>query len=362
MAGPWAQAQELMWQGMPGGHSGPGMAAFTSKLFWDYYAFTNNKQILKETTYPAVLGVANFLSKVTTDTLGFLLATPSASPEQYAKVTKRPYPTIGCAFDQQMIYENHQDAIHAATLLGKRDKNIRLFKEQSKRLDTVQIGNSGQIKEYREEKYYGDIVLEQNHRHISQLIGLYPGTLINENTPVWLDAAKVTLNRRGDISTGWSMAHKINLWARAKEGNRAHDLVTALLTTGIHENLWATCLAVLRSPFQIDANFGGTAGIAEMLLQSHEGYIHILPALPDIWKNGSYRGLTARGNFEVSANWREGQLAQAEILSKQNNTCILKYPNITYAILKDTTGKTIKYKSIGKDKISCSRQKPTKHT
>lgn len=338
--------------GMPGGHSGPGMAAFTSKLFWDYYAFTNDKQILKETAYPAVLGVANFLSKVTADTLGFLLATPSASPEQYAKATKRPYPTIGCAFDQQMIYENHQDAIRAAALLGDRNKNIRLFKEQSKRLDPVQIGNSGQIKEYREEKHYGDIVLEQNHRHISHLIGLYPGTLINENTPAWLDAAKVTLNRRGDVSTGWSMAHKINLWARAKEGNRAHDLVAALLTTGIHENLWATCLAVLRSPFQIDANFGGTAGIAEMLLQSHEGYIHILPALPDVWKNGSYKGLTARGNFEVSANWKEGMLIQAEILSKQNGACILKYPNITYAVLKDAAGKAIKYKPIGKDKIS----------
>lgn len=338
--------------GMPGGHSGPGMAAFTSKLFWDYYAFTNDKQILKETSYPAVLGVANFLSKVTTDTLGLLLANPSASPEQYAKSTNHPYPTIGCAFDQQMIYENHQDAIHAATLLGDRNKNIRLFKEQSKRLDPILIGNSGQIKEYREEKHYGDIVLEQNHRHISQLIGLYPGTLINENTPAWLDAAKVTLNRRGDVSTGWSMAHKMNLWARAKEGNRAHDLVAALLTNGIHENLWATCLAVLRSPFQIDANFGGTAGIAEMLLQSHEGYIHILPALPDAWKDGSYKGLTARGNFEVSAYWKEGQLTQAEVVSKQNNTCVLKYPNIAHAMLKDATGKVLKYNSISKDKIS----------
>lgn len=338
--------------GMPGGHSGPGMAAFTSKLFWDYYAFTNDKQILKETSYPAILGVADFLSKVTTDTLGLLLANPSASPEQYAKATNRPYPTIGCAFDQQMIYENHQDAIRAANLLGEHNENIRLFKEQSKRLDPVQIGNSGQIKEYREEKYYGDIVLEQHHRHLSQLIGLYPGTLINENTPAWLDAAKVTLNRRGDVSTGWSMAHKINLWARAKEGNRAHDLVAALLTNGIRENLWATCLAVLRSPFQIDANFGGTAGIAEMLLQSHEGYIHILPALPDAWKDGSYKGLTARGNFEVSASWKEGRLTEAKVLSKQNNTCVLKYPGIACAELKDTTGKMIRYKSLGKDKIS----------
>lgn len=338
--------------GMPGGHSGPGMAAFTSKLFWEYYAFTNDRQILKETSYPAVLGVADFLSKVTTDTLGLLLASPSASPEQYAKATNRPYPTIGCAFDQQMIYENHQDAIRAAALLGDRNKNIRLFKEQSKRLDPVQIGNSGQIKEYREEQHYGDIVLEQSHRHISQLIGLYPGTLINENTPAWLDAAKVSLNRRGDVSTGWSMAHKINLWARTKEGNRAHNLVTALLANGVHENLWTTCLAVLRSPFQIDANFGGTAGIAEMLLQSHEGYIHVLPALPDAWKDGSFKGLTARGNFEVSANWKKGQLVQTEILSGQNNICILKYPNIARSVLKDADGATVKYQPIGKDKIS----------
>lgn len=337
---------------MPGGHSGPGVAAFTSKLFWDYYTFTNDKRILKETTYPTVLGVANFLSKVTVDTLGLLLTSPSASPEQYAKATNRPYRTIGCAFDQQMIYENHQDAIRCAALLGNRRKNIRLFEEQSKRLDPIQIGNSGQIKEYREEKHYGDIVLEQNHRHISQLIGLYPGTQINGNTPAWLDAAKVTLNRRGDVSTGWSMAHKINLWARTKEGNRAHDLVAALLKNSIHENLWATCLAVLRSPFQIDANFGGTAGIAEMLLQSHEGYIHVLPALPDVWKNGFYKGLTARGNFEISANWKEGHLTQAKVLSKQNNICVLKYPNIALSTLKDTTGKVVKYKSIGKDKIS----------
>ena len=190
-----------------------------------------------------------------------------------------------------MIYENHNDVIKAAALLKDCSENIKLFKEQRKRLDPVQIGASGQIKEYREEKYYGDIVLEQNHRHISQLIGLYPGTLINSNTPAWLDAAKVSLNRRGDVSTGWSMAHKLNLWARTKEGDRAHDLLEALLKNATFENLWTNCRAVLHSPYQIDANLGGTAGIAEMLIQSHEGYIDLLPATPEAWATGFYLSL-----------------------------------------------------------------------
>lgn len=337
---------------MPSGHSGPGVSAFTSKLFWEYYAFTNDDKILKETVYPAVSGVANFLSKAVKDTLGYLLAFPSASPEQYSKLPRKPYLTVGCAFDQQMIYENHDDAIKAAALLKKKDKNVALLKKQQERLDPVQIGASGQIKEYREEVFYGDIVLEQNHRHISHLVGLYPGTLINENTPAWLDAAKVTLNRRGDISTGWSMAHKLNLWARTKEGNRAHDLLEALLKNATFENLWTNCKAVLRSPYQIDANLGATAGIAEMLLQSHEGYIDLLPALPDEWNTGCYKGLTARGNFEVSVDWEDKLLTRAEIISKQNNYCIVSYPNIERAVVKDTRGQKVDCQIKGKDKIA----------
>lgn len=337
---------------MPSGHSGPGVSAFTSKLFWEYYAFTNDEKILKEISYPAILGVANFLGKVTKDTLGYLLAYPSASPEQYSKITRKPYLTIGCAFDQQMIYENHNDVIKAAILLKDRNKNITLFKKQQKHLDPVQIGFSGQIKEYREEKKYGDIVLEQNHRHISHLVSLYPGTLINENTPAWLDAAKVTLNSRGDISTGWSMAHKLNLWARTKEGDRAHDLLEALLKNATFENLWTNCTAVLRAPYQIDANLGATAGIAEMLLQSHEGYIDLLPALPKSWDTGFYKGLTTRGNFEISANWKEGQLVLAEILSKQNNRITVKYPNIEQAVVKDTKGNAVNFQTVGKNKIA----------
>lgn len=197
------------------------MAALTSKLFWEYYNFTSDTHILKDTTYPAIYGVAEFLSKTVKDTLGHLLAYPSSSPEQYSKATNKPYPTTGCTFDQQMIYENHHDVITAAKLLKDKNKSISLFEKQIKRLDPVQIGASGQVKEYREEKYYGDIVLEPHHRHISNLMGLYPGCLITESTPAWLDAAKVTLNARGDVSTGWSMAHKVNLWARAKEGERA---------------------------------------------------------------------------------------------------------------------------------------------
>lgn len=337
---------------MPGGHSGPGMAALTSKLFWEYYAFTSDNRILKEITYPAILGVANFLSKAVQDTLGYLLAYPSSSPEQYCKSTNKPYPTVGCAFDQQMIYENHHDVITAAKQLKDKSKLIAIFKKQIDRLDPVQIGASGQVKEYREEIYYGDIVLEPHHRHISNLMGLYPGTLINENTPAWMDAAKVTLNARGDASTGWSMAHKVNLWARTKEGERAHQVLGSLLKTATLNNLWTNCIAVLRSPYQIDANFGGTAGIAEMLLQSHEGYIQPLPALPNVWKTGSYDGLIARGNFEVSAKWNEGNASEFRIRSRKGNRCTLKYPFIAQAQLTDSKGHSLKYETEDDNQIS----------
>lgn len=328
----------------PGGHSGPGTGGFTANLFWEYYQFTADKDILNDTSYPALLGMSNFLSKAVQDTLGYILAYPSSSPEQYSKKTNRPYPTVGCAFDQQMIYENHRCVVEASQILQKRDPFIHLLQKQLKRLDPVQIGASGQIKEYREEENYGDIISEPHHRHISNLIGLYPGTLINETTPEWLEAAKVTLNLRGDISTGWSMAHKINLWARAKEGERAHQLLQALLKNATFDNLWTNCIAVLRSPYQIDANFGGTAGIAEMLLQSHEGYIAPLPALPAIWKEGNYQGLVARGNFEVSALWKEGKMIELGIHSRKGSHCSIKYPYVSQTILTDSKGKSIKYK------------------
>lgn len=332
----------------PGGHSGPGTGGLTTKLFWDYYEFSGDKKLLKAHCYPALLGMSEFLSKTVIDTLGFLLASPSASPEQEVRDSNGKshyYITTGCAFDQQMIYENHADVLKAAQIIKDKSPLLPKLKTQLSSLDPVQVGNSGQIKEYREEKFYGEIG-EYNHRHISNLVGLYPGTIINSNTPAWLDAARVTLNQRGDQSTGWAMAHRLNLWARIKDGDRAYALLQTLLKKGTMNNLWDT-----HPPFQIDGNFGGTAGIAEMLLQSHEGFIHPLAALPQSWSKGSFRGLLARGNFEVSAVWEKSQATRVIIHSKIGGICKLKYFNVNEAIISNFSGKKVSVKTRKADYI-----------
>lgn len=291
-------------------HSGPGTSGFTSLLFWDYYDFTQDKEILRNISFPVIYGTANFLAKTLLEEDGYLLVKYSASPEQQDPEDECYCFTTGCGFDQQMVWENHKNAIAAAAILGVEDKLIEKLK--------VQIGASGQIKEFREENEYGDIG-EYCHRHISHLVGLYPGTIINPATPELIDAAMVTLNNRGDKSTGWAMAHRLNLWARTGDGNRAHKLYSDLLSNGTLPNLWDT-----HPPFQIDGNFGGTAGVAEMLLQSHAGYIDILPALPDCRPTGSFVGLVARGNFHVSVIWKNKKPVEIKIEAKVGGTCKIK--------------------------------------
>lgn len=334
----------------PGGHSGPGTGGFTTKLFWDYYDFTRDTQLLKEHVYPALLGISKFLSKTLKEQPdGTLLVDPSFSPEQ--KHNKQYYRTKGCIFDQSMILETYQDLLKAAKILNSRDPFLKTVKEQIGKLDAIKIGESGQIKEFREETKYGEIG-EYTHRHISHLCALYPGTTINNNTPEWMKAAIITLNKRGDKSTGWAMAHRQNLWARAKNGNKAYQLYQNILLRGSSENLWG-----VHPPFQIDANFGATAGVAEMLLQSHEGYIEPLAALPDTWNKGNFKGLMARGNFQISANWENGHATCLSILSNKGEICRLKYAGLSKAKITDNQGNNVKFKSINNHTIEFKTQK-----
>ena len=331
----------------PGGTGTDGNAtgALMAMVFWDYYDFTRDQRVLEEVSYPAVLGAANFMSRVLEPHGEYLLADPSASPEQ--KEGNTHYVTAGTTWDQSMAYEMMDKALLMAVLLGlEGDPLPQRFAGQIDKLDPINIGYSGQIKEFREEYFYGEIA-EYNHRHISHLVGLYPGTLINSTTPAWMDAAINTLNYRGDKSTGWAMAHRLNAWARTKDGDRTYTIYQTLLKNGTLNNLWDT-----HPPFQIDGNFGGTAGVAEMLLQSHEGYIAPLAAIPEAWSTGSYRGLVARGNFEVGADWYDGQATRFLITSNAGGTCTIGYFNIADATVTDSQGRQVDFTVLGNDLIS----------
>ncbi len=289
-------------------HSGPGTGAFTSLLFWDYYDYTRDKKFLSEVCYPVLRDMSVFFSKALVEQDGKMLIAYSASPENVKD--GKYYQTMGCAFDQQMVYENYKRTVEAAEILGINEPIIDVIKGQIDRLEPVLVGESGQVKEYREERFYGDIG-EYNHRHISQLVGLYPGTIINSNTKEWLDAAAVTLTERGDKSTGWALAHRLCLWTRAKNGKKSMDLIRSLLQSKILQNLWDT-----HPPFQIDGNFGYTAGVSEMFIQSHAGFIELLQAIPNEWKDGSFSGLVARGNFVVDCEWKDKKAVKVKVVSR----------------------------------------------
>jgi len=328
------------------GHSGPGTGGLTAKMFWDYYDFTRDEQVLRDVAYPAIHGMATFLEKCTRDYDGEYLCAYSASPEQIlsgdvwvdSHKEQKYYRTVGCAFDQQMLYENASDDLKCGEILQKSDATTQAEKAHIDKYAPVQIGYSGQIKEYGEERFYGEIG-EAKHRHISQLVALMPGRTITRQTPAWLDSAKRTLELRGDESTGWALAHRLCAWARCGDGEHTYLLLQKLLKTRTYPNLWD-----VHPPFQIDGNFGATAGITEMLVQSHDGYITLLPAIPKTWTNISFYGLKARGNFTVSCVYKEGKIQNAEITSNVGGEVKLCAEGIKTAQVWDEKGNKIEIK------------------
>ena len=322
---------------------------------WEYYEFTGDTEFMEENIYPMLKEEATFYNQILTeDKDGKLVSSPSYSPEH------GPY-TAGNTYEHTLIWQLYEDAAKAAEVLGQDTELAAKWKEnQSKLKGPIEIGDDGQIKEWYEETTLDSMKPQgadpAGHRHLSHMLGLFPGDLIAQKEE-WLQAAKVSMDYRTDNSTGWGMGQRINTWARLGEGNKAHELIQNLFKGGIYPNLWDT-----HAPFQIDGNFGYTSGVSEMLLQSNMGYLNLLPAIPGVWADGSVDGLIARGNFEVDMDWAKTSLTKAEILSKNGGECEIGYPGIAKAKIVDSKGAEVTVEKVSEDRIKFNTTKGETYT
>ncbi len=290
---------------------------------YEHYAFTKDKKFLEETAYPILKSSAQFvLDFLIKDKKGQWVTAPSNSPENayIDPVSGKAIDiTYAATMDIQIITELFNNCILSSSILEKDKAFADSLQQVLKELPPVKVSPSlGGIQEWIEDYKEAD----PGHRHISHLLGLHPGTQITPSTPDLFAAAQKTIDLRlsaGGGHTGWSRAWIINFYARLLDGNNALHHIYELLKKSTHANLFDD-----HPPFQIDGNFGGTAGIAEMLLQSHAAYIHLLPALPKAWHTGSFKGLKARGNFEISCTWKENRLQEATLTSLAGDVCKLR--------------------------------------
>lgn len=337
----------------PGGAFGygwaPGSASWILQNLWEHYEFTGDSVKLQEDIYPLMKSNCRFwLDCLVVDPeTGDMVTVPSGSPEHGPR-------SAGTTYDQELIWQLFTDTLKAAEILSDED---HIFLSQLEayllKLKPLQIGDSGQIKEWREEGVYGKDIngdtlsgADKTHRHLSHLLGLYPGDHILKDSP-YMDAAIKSLTLRGDAATGWSRAHKLNLWARTGNSQKSYDLLTGFInrctgTSGQNGGVYDNLLCA-HPPFQLDGNSGTTAGIAEMLLQSHGGYMEPLPALPSQWNEGSFSGLLARGQFEVGAQWANQKLKTLSIHSQKGKECVIVYAGIDSVTLTDSSGLVLSF-------------------
>ena len=332
MSNPWLYTA-------PGEHASWGATitggAWLCEHVWEHYLFTQDKAYL-QSVYPTLASASQFFltNMIVEPKSGWLVTAPSSSPENgfYLPGGKDAvYVCMGPTMDVQIINELFTNTLEAAKILGIDDETTNSIRETLPKLPPMQISPKGYLQEWLED--YEEV--EIHHRHVSHLYGLYPSNQITpDGTPELAEAARQTLERRGDGGTGWSRAWKVNFWARLHDGDRAYSLLKSLLQPAIQDVVESSRagsgtypnLFCAHPPFQIDGNFGGTAGIAEMLIQSHDGFIEFIPAIPSEWANGSFKGLRVRGGAEVSAEWSNFKLHRVEISATADNSFKIKIP------------------------------------